>query len=278
MRVLVALLAGLVLAAPAAAATPQQLLERYRPVLVLHPQERFAPVPVETFTQGADLAAGGYDFRGCSPTMGLEALSCYRQDGEPTAYGAVFRQGKRLALQYWLFYVFDLWSPVVPQSADFWQAHEGDWEAVTVLLDERQRPELVGVSRHCGGARLPWARAPKRGGRPLVYVALGSHANFFSTGTTRLDPRCWPKEAVAIYKAYGVEMLDHTGQGRVLSPRVVRVTASSPAWMRFAGPWGEKQYAHFPQATFAFGTSPRGPAFHELWRRPFAVPAAWPLA
>ena len=36
------------------------------------------------------------------------------------------------------------------------------------------------VSRHCGGARRSWARAPKQGLRPVVHVALGSHANYFA--------------------------------------------------------------------------------------------------
>ncbi len=57
---------------------------------------------------------------------------------------------------------------------------------------------------------------------------------------------------------------------------MVPVGRSSPAWMAFPGNFGEAQYMHFPQATFAFGAGPHGPAFHDLWRKPFAVPLAWP--
>ena len=46
--------------------------------------------------------------------------------------------------------------------------------------------------------------------------------------------------------------------------------------MRFTGSFGESQFLHFPQATFADGAGPRGPAFHDLWRRPFAGPRGWP--
>jgi hypothetical protein len=71
-------------------------------------------------------------------------------------------------------------------------------------------------------------------------------------------------------------MLDHAAAGRTLSSlRLVPVTATSPSWMAFPGGWGEDQYARFPNATFKFGAGPRGPVFHDLWRKPFATPAAW---
>ena len=69
-------------------------------------------------------------------------------------------QHGRIALQYWLFHAFDLWSPFVPQSADYWKPHEGDWEAVTVLLDATGPPDR--------GRREPplrWRAAPLGEGR-----------------------------------------------------------------------------------------------------------------
>jgi hypothetical protein len=280
-------------AAPASAARDEQalvfqehkvpsdaaLLARHAPVVVLHPAERSAPTNVQGFLAGADLAGGRYDLRACSARDGLAALQCYDDadaPAPPVAYGAVFRGGGRTALQYWLFHAFDLWSPVVPQSADYWKLHEGDWEAVTVLLDVRGRPTEVGASRHCGGARRAWARVERRGARPVVYSALGSHALYFKPGRYLQEKRCWPKEALAVFAAYGVPVLDQAAAGRAVSPKVVPVTAARPAWMRFPGSFGESQYMHFPQATFAFGAGPRGPAFHDLWRRPFAAPRGWP--
>ena len=126
--------------------------------------------------------------RGCAARDGLAALQCYDDADEPAApvvYGAVFRSDGRIALQYWLFHAFDLWSPLVPQSPDYWKAHEGDWEAVTVLLDAAGRPIEVGASRHCGGARRAWAKVEQRGARPVVYSALGSHALYFRRAATR---------------------------------------------------------------------------------------------
>jgi Vacuolar protein sorting-associated protein 62 len=272
---LLSLLLGSVLAL-----TPAQLLDRHRPVVVLHPQERSAPTSVEGFLADADLVGGRYDMRVCSARDGLTALQCYDDADEPAppvVYGTTFRRGGRIALQYWLFHAFDIWSPLVPQSPDYWKAHEGDWEAVTVLLDPRGRPVEVGTSRHCGGARQAWPKVEKQGARPVVYSALGSHALYFRPGRYRQDEGCWPNEAVLVFKAYKVPILDHVARGRALSPRVLPVTRASPAWMRFTGSFGETQYMHFPQATLAFGSGPHGPVSHDLWREPFGTPARWKL-
>ena len=247
---------------------------------MLHPDERSAPTNVEGFIADADLVGGRYDVRGCSARDGLAALQCYDDADEPAApvvYGAVFRSTGGIALQYWLFHAFDLWSPLVPQSPDYWKAHEGDWEAVTVLLDAtgppdggRREPTLrrraagMGEGRAARiaagrllGARLARALLPPR---PLSRrrSAAGRRRRSRSSTRTRSRSSTTPPPA------------------RAVSPRVVPVTATSPAWMRFPGTFGESQYLHFPQATFASGAGPRGPAFHELWRRPFAAPRTWP--
>ena len=265
---------------PAAAA----LLARYAPVLVLHDAERSAPTNVEGFLADATLAAGRYDVRACSAGDGLAALQCYDEADEPAppvTYGAVFRAKDGLiALQYWLFHAFDIWSPLVPQSPDYWKAHEGDWEAATVLLDALGRPTDVGASRHCGGARRAWGKVERRGTHPVLYSALGSHALYFGPGRYAQQKRCWPAAALAIFAAYKVAVVDHAAsvrEGRTVAPRVVPVTATSPDWMRFPGTFGEDQYLHFPQAQFKSGAGPRGPAFHDLWKRPFAGPRAWPV-
>lgn len=279
----------LALAVPALAAaaddsrapSPAQLLRRYAPVLVLHPDERFRPERVDGFLAASDLVAGHRDVRGCLSIDGPAALDCYANaDGAhpspPTAYGAVFRTGRRIVLEYWLFYAFDLYSPAIPAN-EFWQDHEGDWEAVSVVLDASGQPLAVGTSRHCGGARRSWSRVQRRGTRPVVYVALGSHANYFAPGEYALDQRCWPDVARRIFVAYGVPLRDHVAAGAVVVPQVVPVTARSPGWMSFAGAWGETQYVHFPNnPPFAYGLGPVGPAFHALWRRPLATVLAWP--
>jgi hypothetical protein len=191
-------------------------------------------------------------------------------------YGAGFSVGSRIALQYWLWYPWNVYSPTVPPG-ELWQVHEGDWESVSVIVDLAGRPRVVGLSSHCSGTRRDWARAPKRGSRPVVHVALGSHANFFGAGTHRLDPRC-PNTPllIEVIESYGAQPVDFTGNGRTIRPRLVRVTGAAPSWMRFAGTWGEDGFLHFPgNEPIAYGAGPRGPAFHEQWRRPVADVLSW---
>lgn len=286
------------------------LLARHAPVLVLHPTEVFAPVPVEGFIADSDLlarqsdgtwapaagplASAGPDIRLdqrlCQAIDGTPGEPCYAdaeraRAGKPTAYGAVFRRSGRIVLQYWLWYPFNGYSPTLPPG-EFWIAHEGDWESVTVVLDAKERPQLVGLSSHCGGHRRSWSTAPRKGTHPVAYVARGSHANYFTPGTQRVSSlldellvqRCFTTELLAVYKAYGVELVDHTGAGRTVRPRVLPVTASRPGWMRFRGTWGEDRYIGFPKVDpFRNGAGPEGPAFHAQWKRPLAVPLAWPV-
>ena len=57
-------------------------------------------------------------------------------------------------------------------------------------------------------------RSKRRGLRPLVYVGLGSHANFFGPGAHRLDPRFVEPALISVIEAYGARPIDHAGSGR----------------------------------------------------------------
>jgi hypothetical protein len=285
------------------AATPGDaaLLRRHLPVLVLHPAERFPPVAVDAFLAASGRlvrrADGTYtaaetgetptrlDVRGCTVELGPETAGCYLPlaTGPPTVYGAVHRRGGRIVLQYWFFEPLNLWSPVVPAASDAWQAHEGDWEHVAVVLDARGKPLHAGYAQHCGGVRVPWPKVPRQGRtmRPVVYVGLGSHASYPAPGVHATDPRCWPDPAVIvpIFTALGYRLVDHAGGGRrITAPRLVRLASTSPPWSTFAGTWGEDRYVRLGEVTFRDGTGPTGPTHKAAWRSPVAVVAAWPLA
>lgn len=276
------------------------LLARHVPILVLHPAERFGPVRVDGFladsdlqqktaagweTIGGPLPAGGADLRldqrSCNAIDGLAASPCYAaaekaHGSEPVVYGKAFRTKTRIDLQYWIWYPYDDWSPTVQPGA-VWQVHEGDWEAVSVVLDLQGRPLVAGYSQHKAGKRREWARVPKRGARPLVYVALGSHANFFGPGIQPFDPRTVDPAAISVLKAYGVVPADLTGRGRTIRPRLVPVGAKAPSWMTFAGAWGETEYFKLPDRDpLAAGLGPTGPAFHRQWRFPVKEELGWP--
>jgi hypothetical protein len=301
-RLLAVAVLGALLLVPTSSAQPAPslatLLARHVPILVLHPAEHFAPVAVDGYLADADLeqrgpagwevvpgppATGGRGLRLnqrlCAAVDGPASTPCYgsaqaARSSRPVVYGAAFRRTSRIDLQYWLWYPYNDYSPSIPPG-DVWQVHEGDWESVAVVLDLQGRPQFVALSRHCAGARRGWERAPKRGLRPLVHVAFGSHANYFGPGVFRHDPACWPRELRDVVRALKLD--DHTGNGRTVRPSLVRVTATHPSWMGFAGTWGEDAYLHVPNnEPVAYGTAPVGPAFHDQWRHPVTVELGWP--
>ena len=262
--------------APSAAA----LLARTRRWSSSTRAERFGADERRGLLADADLAGGRYDVRACSARDGLAALQCYDDADEPAApvvYGAVFRaQREDRAPVLALPRVRPL-EPARAAEPRLLEAHEGDWEAVTVLLDPAGRPgrgrREPPLRRRAAGL----GEGGEAGARPVVYSALGSHALYFGPGRYRQEARCWPQRRGAVFEAYKVPIVDHARRaGRTLSPRVVPVSRTSPAWMRFPGRFGETQYLHFPQATFASAPARAARRFHDLWRKPFAVPRAWP--
>ncbi|HWH65711.1 MAG TPA: hypothetical protein VNS99_06395, partial [Gaiellales bacterium] len=76
----------------------------------------------------------------CSPADGTAGVACYsnaEQAGDPRSvvYGRVARSSHKIVLEYWYFYYDDFYSYDYPPDDLFWQAHEGDWEVVSVVLD-----------------------------------------------------------------------------------------------------------------------------------------------
>src|SRR5437867_1090531 len=200
--------------ASANAASSERLLAKYQPVTYFTPGEVFGPTTVETFVADSTLerfvppgtwvpvdpaptvenlptAGAGWRLnqRTCSPATGSAGAACYAaawsaHHAQSTVYGRVVRLETRIVLQYWFFYYDDFY-PYNPLAPDLiWQALEGDWEVVNVVLSRQDdSPLFVGYSQHCNGRTRAWSGTPRwRGHHPIVYVALGSHANYFSPG------------------------------------------------------------------------------------------------
>jgi len=157
-------------------------------------------------------------------------------------------------LQYWLPYADN------PQDRGMLRTgrHAGDWELFQILLSADGRPREVVAAQHSGAERCPWSvvSVEAASGRPVVYAAYGSHATYLRPG---VRDRTWPDPN---------DIAD--GRGVRVRPRVVSVTASSPAFMRFPGRWGGAR------ATWPYESdSPRGPAFQgERWSDPDAFAAS----
>ena len=231
----------------------------------------------------------------CTPAGGIAALACYHDAGPTEAeasavYAALLHVGSRIVLEYWYWYRYDFWSGTFPATDYVWQAHEGDWEVVAVMLTSAGVPISVGYSQHSCGKVRTWAKVPKwhKTTHPLAFVALGSHANYFSTGPLQLDLRkqCYPELGAAVLRAYLSPILEYTGQGRAFGPRlagvtptrVIRVTAQTPQWAAFPGYWGEINLFHAPSpiGTQVAGPAPRSPRFHDIWLDPIHTLQRWP--
>jgi hypothetical protein len=104
---------------------------------------------------------------------------------QPVYYGRVLREtdmenNNWTILQYHFFYAFNDWR----LAANGMNHHEGDWEMVAVYL-KNASPYAILLSQHGAGNIEKWEtviKAMDRQGNetthPVVYVALGSHANY----------------------------------------------------------------------------------------------------
>lgn len=102
-------------------------------------------------------------------------------------YGRVWRDpgGTRIALQYFFFYAFNDW-----RGQGGLNFHEADWEWATVLLrreGEAWVPEELLLSQHHSVGRRRWDDVELAAGHPVIYVAVGSHANYFEPGRRTLQ-------------------------------------------------------------------------------------------
>lgn len=316
-RLLIAALAVLAVlgaAAKSEAATAGKLLYKYQPVTYFTGDEDFRPVAIHGFVEDSTLerfnstvdanptpaslptSGAGWQLnqQPCSPATGLAGEACYATaaggtDGPQTVYGRVMRTDDRVVVQYWYFYYDDLYSYTPTVSNFIWQAHEGDWEVVNVVLDADEDPLFVGYSEHCLGTRRAWAKTPRWSGHhPIVFVARGSHANYFTEATHSWDSTCLPQTVLAFFAQTGLPLpTDFTGSAASSGPArfgsdttsIVRIADGSPSWVSFPGTWGELQYVHAdllgPGASPS-GTSPVGPAQHPVWSDPLTTMASWP--
>jgi hypothetical protein len=149
-------------------------------------------------------------------------------------------------LQYWSFHAYNSQDRGILRTG----RHEGDWEVVQVHLSAGGRPDRAVYAQHA------WAEVCAVRGRPVVFVANGSHAAYFTAGAHN---RPWPDPND-----------EADGRGARIRPALVRITADTPAWMRRAQPWGGSRAGWFPGEQ----SSPRGPAFQpERWTNPAGLAA-----
>jgi Concanavalin A-like lectin/glucanases superfamily len=183
------------------------------------------------------------DGRAATTSDYLDAANTYyQQDAQrmraagygDRVYGRALTSGGKTWLQYWLFSYYN------PQNVFGFGVHEGDWEFVQVGLDAVGVPDVATYAQHSDGERCAWSQVQKSGGVPVVYVALASHASYFSSG---VNPRGFYPDDY------------HRGGGYQVRPALEIVTQATP-FMAWQGKWG------------ASSSSPLAPRRQSKWGAP----------
>jgi hypothetical protein len=155
-------------------------------------------------------------------------------------YGRALTAGGKTWLQYWRFSYYN------PQNVVGYGVHEGDWEFTQIGLDADGTPDVATYGQHAKAERCPWGSVQKTGGVPVVYVALASHASYFSAGVNRRG--ALPDD-------------DHRGRGYRVRPALEVVTQATPL-MAWRGRWGASK------------ASPKAPRRQAKWGAPNSYNAA----
>lgn len=208
-----------------------------------------------------------------------------RQPWEQPAYVyARYVPGPPAVLEYWYLYIYN----------DAPNRHEGDWEMVAIELDEQNRPSRAGYASHSHGYRRDWERVETRDGRPIVYVARGSHAAYFQhypdghRGPFLRSPKGLPApmeliwnltnttlQAIAVrlrFKDYTVAIPDETDpsgdRGVLIDPTLIVFPPDATDdpdfwWMSLDCRWGSRH----ARITGTIGPNPPWRQTNK-WRRP----------
>lgn len=157
------------------------------PIFIFDSHEKFKPVAVES-VEALDArmkGAAGEDIG----TVSLASLPAeggwmnfpprpetYEQEMQARFGGVGYRRalegGGLTWIQYWLWYLYN------PKRYVVTGEHEGDWEFVQVGY-AGDTPVCMTASQHRSGGSRMWWEIERREGRPIVYPARGSHANYF---------------------------------------------------------------------------------------------------
>lgn len=172
-----------------------------------------------------------------------------------TIYSRVTLEGEYVVIQYWFFYAFN------PGSLN---QHEGDWEMIEIVLDPTETALYVVYSQHFTGERASWNDVEKVDEtHPRVYVALGSHANYFRPYQGKLG-----LENDVVGNAFTLEPEDL--QLILLGEKGSGNHPSSQDWLEYGGRWGN--WAELADISIG-GAGPRGPGHgenEEKWSDPIS--------
>lgn len=258
---------------------------RYAPELRLHPDEKYFPTSVPWYLQNTRMRrhrAWWPDVRILDPfEVTVETLISQSSGGQHSGAGssrtnffleiavnvAETRRG-RLAvakcyvhvrrapapsegwdIQYWFFYAYN---GDITTGADF--EHEGDWEHVTVRLDENVQ-SIRQVFFHAHNTESEWRQPGEfqltAGTHPVAYSAKHTHATYSSAG--KQPRRFLPDD----HTANGGEAWRTWNSLSLVGEREHPVSGND--WVKYTGHWGQIG------TKISWLSGPYGPAFQGYW-------------
>ena len=249
------------------AQTPQELAVMYSPVLHFTGGEKFYPTSVDYIISSSTLVRHSDDTvlaNSLTPdvlglftssdlflnnTLGtVDAIAAdYALEAGANGYCAyvhVVNTGLSTVIQYWLFYAYNN-GPL--------NDHQGDIEVVEVFIGLSGTPRTLLCSQHFAGENAAWGDVEKEGTHPVVYVAQGSHANYFRSFQGKI----------------GLENDNVGSDGKTVTfNQSSLVMLNSQGWLNFAGRWG---YWGTEEEVAAGMAGPLGPVFNQegiRWAQP----------
>ena len=233
------------------------LAARFAPVLMLMNGELFHPIDRPTYVAYTDLVEvierrGGHrDYRLIDPSPTLQTLGTVKdcvnnchwalkvagldmhyglggyaalerrlmKDHKPTVYWHIVQGSTGTIVQYWFFYLFDNWKN--------W--HESDLEQISIRLDASGKtPCEAGYSQHATGEVRTWGDVEKSAdGHAIVYVAVGSHANYFEPKKRQVKVRVFGAHFFS-----GFDHPEHPDPAQQLAPADYQLVRLGPPIFR----------------------------------------------
>jgi hypothetical protein len=267
------------------------LEKEFAPILKLDSQEVLLPISIPTYVSTTTLderirkvlkVINPAPTPATLPSSDVEcfiAASCmYQLDvrgAEPThsnfrVYGAIndklFANGAKMrvyahvlqyldsgdySVQYWFLYLFNYRL----------NRHESDWEQITIQLDKDKHPLNVLYSSHSTGYTRSWDLLEHDGDHPVVYVARGSHANYFHAGSHPVTILCHFR---ICFENRGLRDQSN-GLGRTLTPGTDYGVTEIPAPV-YIGSYGTGNYVGTHRANDLLADPRTRPA----WKNPLA--------
>ncbi len=307
MKKLIFLLVFLLLV-PTVFAQPETIVEKYSPILYFSQKENFFPVDVDYFLESSELKiieAGKIRTVNHNPTIeeisnitewnyfldhklnSSEIAADYNKKKDRLGYTVYYsvkrvetdkvgfgllEDGEYTILQYWFFYAYSK-SPV--------NQHEGDLEFIEIVLDKNLAPLFAAYSQHLLGESVEWNDLDRQEHRmktdkvgfgllthPKVYVALGSHANYFKPYQGNLGLESDVVEDNGLVLKYENGWKQTTS---VSTYRLVNLDDPSQKWIKFAGRWGDASKLTFDQKA---NNGVPGPGHGER-AEPWESPVKW---